>query len=147
MDEDEFDTVVYGSTSGAVAAAIQSARLDRKVVLVSPHKHIGKCAIEEGVTANAAYIVSGGIQIEGLGSTDIDNQAEFQNSGTLGGLSLEFHQRLSRHYDRLPRLEKTLKTKVKDAEVWKFESHVAEAIISTWLREHDIRIITVCAIN
>lgn len=31
----------------------------------------------------------GGIQVEGLGGSDIDNQAEFQNSGTVRGLALE----------------------------------------------------------
>lgn len=38
----KFDIVVYGSTSGAVATAIQAARLGRSVALVSPSRHIGK---------------------------------------------------------------------------------------------------------
>lgn len=37
-----FDVVVYGSTSGAVAASIQSAKLGLNVALVSPQEHIGK---------------------------------------------------------------------------------------------------------
>lgn len=47
-----FDVVVYGSTSGAVAAAIQTARLGRTVALVSPHEHIGK----RNNTGNSRYI-------------------------------------------------------------------------------------------
>lgn len=42
MLSDNFDVVVYGSTSGAVASAIQSAKLGRRVALVSPQEHIGK---------------------------------------------------------------------------------------------------------
>lgn len=41
MAPQEFDLVVYGSTSAAVAASIQAARLGRSVALVSPHEHIG----------------------------------------------------------------------------------------------------------
>ncbi len=37
-----FDIAVYGSTSGAVAAAIQAARLGRRTVLISPDEHIGE---------------------------------------------------------------------------------------------------------
>lgn len=116
----QFDLVVYGSTSAAVAAAIQAARLGRSVALVAPHAHIG------------------GIQIEGLGGSDIDNQAEFQNSTTLGGLNLELHERISRVYggERPGRLQKTVSEKLRDPDVWRFESRVAEAVIAAWLAEY-----------
>ncbi|KAK5688049.1 hypothetical protein LTS10_000027 [Elasticomyces elasticus] len=113
-----YDLVVYGSTSGAVAVAITAARLGRTVALVSPQQHIG------------------GIQINGLGATDIDNQAEFQNSTTLGGISLEFHERISRHYGRSKRLAQVVEGRLKDPEVWRFESKVAEEVISQWLSEY-----------
>lgn len=113
-----FDLVVYGSTSGAVATAIQAARLGRSVALVSPYHHIG------------------GIQINGLGATDIDNQAEFQNSTTLGGLSLELHQRISKHYNREERLREVVDKTLKDPDVWRFEAKVAEAVIAEWLAEY-----------
>ncbi|KJR83460.1 xanthan lyase [Sporothrix schenckii 1099-18] len=115
-----FDLVVYGSTSAAVAAAIQAARLGRSVVLVSPHAHIG------------------GIQVEGLGGSDIDNQAEFQNSTTLGGLNLELHERISSVYggERPDRLKRAVAEKLRDPDVWRFESHVAEAVIQAWLAEY-----------
>ncbi|KAL2835941.1 FAD dependent oxidoreductase-domain-containing protein [Aspergillus pseudoustus] len=113
-----FDIAVYGSTSGAVAAAIQAARLGRRTVLVSPDEHIG------------------GIQIEGLGSTDIDNQVEFQNSTAVGGLALELHRRLSTHYGRLEQLEEVVEKRLKVPEVWKFESSVLERILAEWLAEY-----------
>ncbi len=37
-----FDFVIYGSTSGAVTAAIQSAKLGRSIALISPEEHIGR---------------------------------------------------------------------------------------------------------
>ncbi|KAK7426015.1 hypothetical protein QQZ08_007463 [Neonectria magnoliae] len=84
------DIVVYGSTSGAIATSIQAVRLGRSVILISPQEHIGV------------------IQVNGLGATDIDNQAEFQNSATLGGLNLELHQRISKYYGRLDRLNEVI---------------------------------------
>ncbi|KAJ5106873.1 hypothetical protein N7456_003548 [Penicillium angulare] len=117
MMSETYDIAIYGSTSGAVASAIQGARLGRKTVLISPHEHIG------------------GIQVEGLGSTDIDNQIEFKNSPSIGGLGLELHRRLSKHYGRLEKLEEVLSRGKKMPEVWKFESHVLEEIIMSWLNE------------
>lgn len=80
--------------------------------------------------------IAGGIQIEGLGSTDIDNQIEFQNSPSVGGLALELHRRLSKHYGRLQLLEEVLAQGRKEPEVWKFEPHVLEKVIVEWLEEY-----------
>lgn len=80
--------------------------------------------------------ITGGIQVNGLGASDIDNQAEFQNSATLGGLNLELHQRISRHYGRLERLNEAVEQKIKDPDVWRFEARVAEQIIRDWLAEN-----------
>ncbi|RDL36236.1 Uncharacterized protein BP5553_06848 [Venustampulla echinocandica] len=102
------EVVVYGSTSAAVAAAIQR-----------------------------------GIQIEGLGATDIDNQKEVFNSKTVGGVALEFHRRISLHYGRSERLENVVKEGIKDPDIWRFESKVAEKVIKEWLAEYpNITIIT-----
>lgn len=79
--------------------------------------------------------IAGGIQVEGLGSTDIDNQIEFKNSPSVGGLALELHRRLSKHYGRLEWLEEVLSQQTKVPEVWKFESHVLEEVIISWLGE------------
>ncbi|HUY89584.1 MAG TPA: FAD-dependent oxidoreductase [Pirellulales bacterium] len=73
---DSFDVVVYGGTSGGVAAAVQAARMGKRVVLIEPGKHLG------GLTSG------------GLGATDIGNK------GAIGGVSREFYRRIGRHYGK-----------------------------------------------
>lgn len=68
------DVVVYGDASGGVTAAVQAARMGKKVILVAPVGHLG------GMTSS------------GLGLTDIGNTA------ILGGLSREFYHRVYQHY-------------------------------------------------
>lgn len=68
------DVVVYGDASGGVAAAVQSARMGKSVVLVSQYGHLG------GMTSS------------GLGWTDMGNAA------ILGGISREFYHRAYLHY-------------------------------------------------
>jgi hypothetical protein len=126
----DFDIAIYGSTSGAVTAAIQAARLGRKTVLISPDDHIGASTLILLCFISRSKICPGGIQIEGLGSTDIDNQVEFQNSTAVGGLALELHRRLSTHYGRLDQLEEVVARRLKVPEVWKFESSLLERIIA-----------------
>ncbi len=65
------DLCIYGGTSAGVIAAVQAAGLGKKVVLVEAGQHLG------------------GMSVEGLGGTDIDNHREFQNSPAVGGLTLE----------------------------------------------------------
>jgi hypothetical protein len=70
----DWDVVVYGGTSSGVTAAVQAARMGRKVVLIEPGKHLG------------------GMSSGGLGMTDIGSQA------TIGGLSDEFYARVYQYY-------------------------------------------------
>ena len=70
-----------------------------------------------------------------MGATDIDNQVEVFNSKTVGGLALELHQRISRFYGRSERLEEVVSRGIKDGDIWRFESRVAEQIIREWLAE------------
>ena len=70
------DVVVYGDASGGVTAAVQAARLDKRVVLVSQYGHLG------------------GLTSSGLGWTDLGNPK------ILGGLSAEFYHRLYLHYQQ-----------------------------------------------
>src|SRR5690606_31887742 len=70
-----YDIVIYGGTSAGVAAAIQSSRLGKSVVLIEPSEHLG------------------GLTTGGLGATDIGNKA------AIGGISREFYQHVKKHYD------------------------------------------------
>jgi len=97
------DVCVYGGGSGGFAAAIQAARLGRRVVLLEPGAHVG------------------GMNVEGLGSSDVDNH-DFRNSDAIGGIALEFYCRIGKAYKS-------------DRPVWKFEPHVAETVIGAWLKE------------
>ena len=118
-----YDVVVYGGSSGGFTAAIQVARMGKSVALVEPGKHIG------------------GNIVEGLGSTDIDNHKEFQNSLALGGLALEFYKRIAKAYNRTAAFEKMLANREKDMTLWKTESSVAEKIIQGWLAEYKIDVL------
>lgn len=75
------DVLVYGSTSAAIMAAVQTARMGRTVALVSPETHLG------------------GIMVNGLGGGDINNHW-FQNDLAVGGLAREFYLRAGRKYGK-----------------------------------------------
>ncbi|MFO7668018.1 MAG: FAD-dependent oxidoreductase [Bacteroidales bacterium] len=70
-----FDIVIYGGTSAGVAAAIQSARMGKTVVLLEPSNRIG------------------GLTTGGLGQTDIGNKQ------AIGGISREFYQNIAKYYN------------------------------------------------
>lgn len=115
-----YDVVVYGGTSGGFTAAIQVARLGKSVALLEPTNHVG------------------GMNVEGLGGTDIDNHKEFQNSPGVSGLALEFYQRIAKAYGREGAFEAMLKNGEKNSALWRFESSVAQRVINEWLTEHKI---------
>lgn len=117
-----YDVVVYGGTSGGFTAAIQVARLGRSVALLEPTRHVG------------------GMNVEGLGGTDIDNHADFQNSPAVNGLALEFYRRIAKAYGRTDAFETALKNRTKDTKLWRFEPHVAQQVIDSWLAEHAIAV-------
>jgi hypothetical protein len=70
----ESDICVFGGTSAGVVAAVQAARMGKKVVLTEFGRHVG------GMTSG------------GLSQTDIGNKA------AIGGVSREFYQRMGKHY-------------------------------------------------
>src|SRR5438309_7864488 len=72
----EAEVCVYGGTSGGVIAAVEAARLGKKVVLVEPGRHLG------------------GMSSGGLGWTDNGS------TETISGLSREFYQRVYRYYSK-----------------------------------------------
>ena len=71
-----YDIVVYGATSSGITAAIQSSRLDKKVLLIEPGHRVG------------------GLTTGGLGQTDIGNKQ------AIGGISREFYQNIKSHYQK-----------------------------------------------
>jgi hypothetical protein len=109
--------VIYGGTSAGVMAAIQAARQGQDVLLIEPGQHFG------------------GMSVEGLGGSDIDNHGDFQNSPAVGGLALEFYRRVAKHYGNSEKFEAMLKAGGKNAGLWRFEPHVAEKIFADWLAE------------
>lgn len=122
LAQQSYDVVVYGATPAGVAAAIQVARMGRTVALLEPSRHLG------------------GILVNGLGGTDVDNHREFQNSPAVGGLALEFHRRIAQAYGRGEEFEQVLKTRTKRPDLWRFEPHVAEGVVKTWVAEHRIAV-------
>jgi hypothetical protein len=117
----EFDVVVYGGTSGGVAAAVQASRMGKTVVLIEPGKHLG------GLTSG------------GLGATDIGNKA------AIGGLAREFYQRVRKQYedDAAWKFEKRADFKgrgheAKEDTAWTFEPHVAEKVYRDLVKEHKV---------
>lgn len=120
-DTETFDVVIYGGTSGGVTAAVQAAKMGKSVALVNHYPHLG------------------GLTSAGLGRTDAGR------SGTIGGLSRQFYQRVREYYeqeevwhqetrdDYLGRAGRLLNEE-SDAQ-WGFEPHVAEGIFYQMLEE------------
>lgn len=118
----ETDLCIYGGTSAGLIAAVQATRMSKKVVLVEAGRHLG------------------GMSVEGLGGTDIDNQP-FQNSPVVGGLALEFYRRVSAAYGRSAAFEAMLASRGKNTSLWRFEPHVAEAVWEAWVKEAGIEVL------
>ncbi len=124
--EKTVDVVVYGGTSAAVMAAVETKRLGKSVVIVCPEKHLG------------------GLSASGLGWTDTGNKA------VIGGLAREFYQRIWSYYQTdkawpwqarqaygnrgqgTPAIDGAQRT------MWIFEPHVAEQVFEDFVREYDI---------
>jgi hypothetical protein len=123
---DEFDIVVYGGTSGGVTAAVQGARLGKKVALVSPTPHIG------------------GLSSSGLGWTDLGNIE------ILGGLSREFYHRIYLHYQAQPNWNSIKGMSGQGGSAFNatyqtgsiFEPKVAEAVFNDMLDEAGVAVFT-----
>jgi len=122
----QYDVVVYGASPAGVTAAIQLARMDKTVVLLSPEAHLG------------------GILVEGLGGTDIDNHASFRNSPAVGGMALEFYKRIAAKYGKLEALEAAINAGRKQPELWRYEPHIAAEVIEQWVKEHHISVFRNC---
>ncbi len=71
----KFDVVIYGATSAGIAAAIQSSRMEKSVLLIEPGSRIG------------------GLTTGGLGRTDIGNKK------AIGGIAREFYHNIWKYYN------------------------------------------------
>ena len=110
---------IYGGTAAGVTAAIQAATMGAKVLLVAPEKYVG------------------GMAVNGLGGTDINNHRTFKNDAAVGGLAMEFYERIARHYGRLWN-DSTRQNR----DTWRFESSVAQKVYDDMLKEAGVKIIT-----
>lgn len=123
------DIIIYGGTSGAVTAAVQAARMDKSVIMVSPDTHLG------------------GLSSGGLGFTDTGNKE------VIGGLSREFYQRVYDYYqqeetwrwqDRSEYGNRGQGTTAMDEQhgtMWIFEPHIAEAVFEDFIAEEGITVL------
>ncbi len=120
------DVIIYGSTSGAITAAVQAKKMGKSVIVVSPDIHLG------------------GLSSGGLGYTDTGDKS------VIGGLSREFYQGVYNHYEQeeawkwqkkseygnkgqgTPAMDGDLRT------MWIFEPHVAEKVFENFVRDHNI---------
>lgn len=113
-----WDLVVYGATSGGVVAAVQAARMGLSVVLIEPSGHLG------------------GLTTGGLGRTD-SGRAE-----AVGGVSLEFYQRLRRYYASPAVWHREAPWDLEGREaLWDFEPHVALKIFREMLEEAGVALV------
>ncbi|CAM4226766.1 hypothetical protein FHS16_000532 [Paenibacillus endophyticus] len=126
-----YNVIVYGATSAGVAAAVQAARLGRKVLLIANTYHIG------GMTSS------------GLGATDINNRKG------IGGISREFYRNVYKYYqDELSWSRQTpheydelLGTRFwlgRDEELgmrWMFEPKVASQIYVKMLKDAEVEVV------
>jgi hypothetical protein len=113
------DVVIYGGTSGGIAAAIQTARMGRTAVLIEPTQFLG------------------GLTTGGLGATDIGNKR------AIGGIAREFYGRVWQHYHE-PRhwtretrdayfARRAGRNDPNEKTMWTFEPHVATRIYDAML--------------
>ncbi len=123
------DVVIYGGTSAAVMAAVQTARMGKTVVIVSPDEHLG------------------GLSSGGLGATDSGNRT------VIGGLSREFYHRIWQHYQD-PKSWTHQPMPVQNGipgqggrgidndtqTMWVFEPHIAESIFEGFVKQYKIQV-------
>ncbi|MBM3851944.1 MAG: FAD-dependent oxidoreductase, partial [Verrucomicrobia bacterium] len=118
---DSYEVVIYGGTSGGVAAAVQAARMGRTAVLIEPTQFLG------------------GLTTGGLGATDIGNKK------AIGGIAREFYGRIWQHYQQPSAWKHQQREDYanrrgsaadpKETTMWTFEPHVATKIYDDLLRE------------
>lgn len=107
------DLCIYGGTSGGVVAAIQAARMGKRVVLVEPGRHLG------GMTSG------------GLSAVDIGDPR------SVGGLAREYFTRLVARYGKQLQWDQPFRSKGGPATggAYSIEPHIAERVFDEMVRE------------
>ena len=98
------DVCVYGGTSAGVIASVAAKKEGKSVLLIEPGRHLG------------------GMSSGGLGWTDFGNKA------VIGGMSLDFYERVGREYG-------------KTGAVWTFEPKVAEKVYRDLVAENKLDVL------
>lgn len=123
----EYDIVIYGGTSAGVAAAIQSSRMGKSVVLIEPSSRIG------------------GLTTGGLGQTDIGNKQ------VIGGISREFYQGIKTYYNEPANWKWQTRQEYRDGgqtrtaegedAMWTFEPSAALKVYETMMSPENITLV------
>jgi len=100
-----WDVAVYGGVPCGVAAAVAAAREGARVLLIEPTQHVG------------------GLNTSGLNTAETEHMLKW----TIGGVALEFYQRLGRRYGS-------------DKPAFYFESSTAERVFSAMLAEAQVTV-------
>lgn len=114
----EADVCVYGGTSGGVAAAVQAARMGKRVVLVEPGRHLG------GLTAG------------GLSAVDIGDPR------SVGGIAREYFSRLVASYGKTLNWGERFKGNGGPATggAYSIEPHIAERVFDEMVAEFGVTV-------
>ncbi|WP_343306996.1 FAD-dependent oxidoreductase [Chitinophaga niabensis] len=131
LAQKRWDVCVYGETPAGITAAIQAAKMNKQVLLISNTAHLG------------------GVATSGLTATDLNN---FRSAG---GLTRDFYQRLYTYYSdssawrsesRDVYFERSKKRTFSGKNdslkmQWVYESRVAEGILKKMLQEAGVTVV------
>ena len=119
--------MIYGGTSGGIAAAIQVKRMGKSVLVIEPGQRVG------------------GLTTGGLGQTDIGNKA------AIGGISREFYEEIRKYYEKpanwkwQDKSEYTdggqTRTKAEETAMWTFEPSAALYVYQDMIRQNNLEVI------
>jgi len=123
----DYDVVIYGGTSAGIAAAIQSSRMGKSVIMIEPSSRIG------------------GLTTGGLGQTDIGNKQ------VIGGISREFYEGIKTYYDKPSNWKWQTKQEYRDSgqtrtaegedAMWTFEPSAALKVYETMMSPEKITVV------